>query len=95
MRVSRGWPCDPCGRLAAMEEFHVAMCLEPGDMQFLHNHQIMHARDAFRDSDTARRHLLRLWLSVDDHEGGCATAEGQLGSFAAVAPLCEKGDGIS
>lgn len=36
-----------------------------GDMQFLHNHQILHSRTDFEDwpEPENRRHLLRLWLS--------------------------------
>lgn len=43
---------------------HLSMDFEPGDMQFLHNHQILHDRTAFVDFDDAdkRRYLLRLWL---------------------------------
>ena len=45
---------------------HFAMRLEPGDMQFVHNHSLMHDRTAFRDwpAPKPRRHLLRLWLSI-------------------------------
>jgi hypothetical protein len=42
------------------------MHFQPGDMQFLNNHVIYHARDAFAD-DTASgrvRRLLRLWLAM-------------------------------
>lgn len=37
----------------------------PGDMQFLHNHQILHSRTDFEDwpEPERRRHLFRLWLS--------------------------------
>jgi hypothetical protein len=37
----------------------------PGDMQFLHNHQILHSRTDFEDwpEPQRRRHLLRLWLA--------------------------------
>ncbi len=37
----------------------------PGDMQFIHNHQILHARTDFEDWPEAerKRHLMRLWLS--------------------------------
>ena len=44
------------------------MDFEPGDMQFLHNPQILHDRTAFEDwSDPGeRRHLLRLWLCALD-----------------------------
>jgi hypothetical protein len=43
---------------------HLEMDLEPGDVQFVHNHQLLHDRTAFVDDpDPARRrHLLRLWL---------------------------------
>ena len=44
------------------------MDFQPGDMQFLHNPQILHDRTAFEDvADPAeRRHLLRLWLCAQD-----------------------------
>jgi Taurine catabolism dioxygenase TauD, TfdA family len=43
---------------------HLEMDLEPGDVQLVHNHQVLHDRTAFVDDpDPARRrHLLRLWL---------------------------------
>ena len=42
------------------------MHFQPGDMQFLNNHVIYHARDAFADDAAAGRfrRLLRLWLAV-------------------------------
>ncbi len=42
------------------------MHFAPGDMQFLNNHVIYHARDAFTDDATAGRfrRLLRLWLAM-------------------------------
>jgi len=41
---------------------------EQGDIQFLHNHVILHTRTAFEDwpEPERRRHLLRLWLRDDD-----------------------------
>jgi hypothetical protein len=47
---------------------HLEMDFRPGDIQFLHNHQILHDRTAFEDDpDPARqRRLLRLWLSPLD-----------------------------
>ncbi len=44
------------------------MDFEPGDMQFLHNPQILHDRTAFEDGGDPgeRRHLLRLWLCAPD-----------------------------
>ena len=43
------------------------MQLEPGDMQFVYNHSQLHDRTGFVDwSDASeRRHLLRLWLSIE------------------------------
>ena len=36
-----------------------------GDIQFVNNHTVVHAREAFEDYQEwdKRRHLLRLWLS--------------------------------
>ena len=44
---------------------HFTMALEPGDIQFVHNHSLFHDRTAFEDwlEPQRRRHLLRLWLS--------------------------------
>jgi hypothetical protein len=40
----------------------VEMEFRPGDMQFIHNHQILHSRTDFEDwpEPEKRRHLLRL-----------------------------------
>ena len=50
------------------EELHFDIAFEVGDMQFLHNHTVMHSRQAFTDfPDPARtRHLLRIWLLTYD-----------------------------
>ena len=58
---------DLFDKLANDPELHFAMQLEPGDMQFVYNHSQLHDRTAFIDwPETARRrHLLRLWLSVE------------------------------
>jgi hypothetical protein len=44
---------------------HLQMAFEPGDMQFLHNHQILHARNDFENwpEPHRARHLLRLWMA--------------------------------
>lgn len=46
---------------------HFTMDLQPGDMQFVHNHTLLHDRTAFDDwpEPARRRHLLRLWLAPD------------------------------
>ncbi|MBF7731569.1 TauD/TfdA family dioxygenase [Pseudomonas sp. N040] len=43
----------------------------PGDMLFLNNHFMMHARSEFKDAEDPRerRHLRRLWLETDDWHG--------------------------
>jgi hypothetical protein len=52
--------------LANDKRLHFAMKLQPGDMQFVYNHALLHDRTGFRDWPEAhrKRHLLRLWLSV-------------------------------
>lgn len=51
-------------RLTNREELTVRFEMQQGDMQFVNNHFILHARTAFEDfSEPARkRHLSRLWL---------------------------------
>ncbi|KAK5103733.1 hypothetical protein LTS08_003152 [Lithohypha guttulata] len=50
------------------------MVLEVGDIQFVANSHTLHARTAYRDhapeSGMPRRHLMRLWLSTPQSEGG-------------------------
>ncbi len=57
---------DAVDALSASEEFHFATMFQPGDMQLLNNHVILHSRTAFEDHDEPdrRRHLLRIWLSL-------------------------------
>jgi hypothetical protein len=52
--------------LANDSSLHFGMQLQPGDMQFVYNHALLHDRTAFRDWPEARerRHLLRLWLCI-------------------------------
>src|SRR6266851_4224212 len=56
---------DMLGELAGDPELRLDMDFMPGDIQFLHNHTILHARSAYEDwPETERkRHLLRLWLA--------------------------------
>jgi hypothetical protein len=44
---------------------HFRMELRAGDMQFVHNHTLLHDRTAFEDwpEPVRKRHLLRLWLA--------------------------------
>jgi hypothetical protein len=40
--------------------------LQPGDIEFTHNHVVLHARTHYEDFDEPerKRHLLRLWMST-------------------------------
>jgi hypothetical protein len=50
---------------AIAEEQCFAMSFAPGDIQFVNNHVIYHARSAFEDSPAeGGRLLLRLWMAV-------------------------------
>ncbi|WP_170216472.1 TauD/TfdA family dioxygenase [Stella humosa] len=59
---------DEWQRLARSEEFFLDMNFEEGDIQFLNNRSIMHARTDYEDHDPVarRRHMLRLWLRVPE-----------------------------
>ena len=56
------------------------MILDPGDIQFLHNAQVYHARTAYTDwphgsADEKgelrkQRQLMRLWMALPEQEGG-------------------------
>lgn len=52
--------------IALRPEMRAEFTLEPGEMVFWHNFQVLHARTAFEDSEAQRRLLLRLWLNVDE-----------------------------
>jgi len=59
---------DMINRLANDPAFHLEKHFEPGDLQFVNNLTMLHARTEFEDFDELeeRRHLLRLWLAVPD-----------------------------
>ncbi|KAI9642206.1 hypothetical protein NHQ30_009008 [Ciborinia camelliae] len=48
------------------------MILEIGDIQFLSNEHVLHARTEYKDHapPAPRRHLMRLWLATPESEGG-------------------------
>jgi Taurine catabolism dioxygenase TauD, TfdA family len=51
--------------LADDDELALSMDFQPGDMQFVHNHQILHSRTDFENwpEPERQRHLFRLWLA--------------------------------
>jgi hypothetical protein len=53
--------------IASDPDFYLDMEFAPGDIQWLSNHTILHARTAYEDhpEPERRRHLLRLWLSIE------------------------------
>ncbi|MFP5304295.1 MAG: TauD/TfdA family dioxygenase, partial [Gammaproteobacteria bacterium] len=59
---------DAYDAIAEDPRFYLDMDLEPGDIQLISNHTILHSRTGFEDwpEPERRRHLLRLWLSVPE-----------------------------
>jgi len=55
---------DEFDRLANRPDLHLVMDLEPGDVQFVHNHGLLHDRTGWIDDPNRPRHLLRLWVSL-------------------------------
>jgi hypothetical protein len=53
-------------QIASSPELYLDMELQPGDVQLLSNHTILHARTEYEDhpEPERKRHLLRLWLSI-------------------------------
>jgi Taurine catabolism dioxygenase TauD, TfdA family len=75
------------------------MVLDVGDIQFLSNTHVLHARTAYKDyaahDGKPRRHLMRLWLSTPEGEGGwrlpfCDSAEKKRGGIQVdnTPPVC-------
>jgi hypothetical protein len=58
---------DRFEQISKQPELMLEFTLRPGEMYFLNNYTILHARTAFDDGDRPeedRRHLLRLWLEA-------------------------------
>lgn len=57
---------DAVQDIANRDALRLSMEFREGDMQFLNNHTILHARDAFEDHADPRhkRHLLRMWIAL-------------------------------
>lgn len=58
---------DMFDQLANDPDLNFGMQLQPGDMQFVYNHSQLHDRTGFVDwpDPDKRRHLFRLWLSIE------------------------------
>jgi hypothetical protein len=63
---------DLLDSIANDQQFYLDMEFEPGDMQFLKNAVILHARTEYEDwpEPQRKRHLLRLWLTNDRLKDG-------------------------
>ena len=74
--------------LAASGDLRLDIDFLPGDIQFLHNHQILHARTSYEDwpEPERRRHLLRLWLSTADGRSLPADFEARYGKIEQGQP---------
>lgn len=59
---------DLIAELANDPDLYLSMDFKPGDIQLLHNHQMLHNRTAYEDwpEPERKRYLLRLWLSPPD-----------------------------
>ena len=73
-------------------ELMLDFTLQPGEIYFINNYTILHARTAFDDGDAEedrRRHLLRLWLEVPQmrpvhphiRSGGIEAVPGRMPSY--------------
>lgn len=57
---------DLYNEIAGSPRLYLDMDLEPGDVQLLSNHSVLHARTEYEDypEPERKRHLLRLWISL-------------------------------
>jgi hypothetical protein len=86
---------DLIDAVAADPAFHVEMKLEPGEINYLKNNTVLHARTEFEDfaKPSKKRHLLRLWLSGHGEwgandarlQGGIPAKEGVASDVDAIA----------
>ncbi|KAF5972031.1 Clavaminate synthase-like protein [Fusarium bulbicola] len=48
------------------KKHHLSLNMDPGDLTFINNLGILHAREEFTDSPEHTRHLVRMWLKHED-----------------------------
>lgn len=61
---------DFLGELTERQEYRIDMQLEEGDIQFVNNYRVMHARTGYEDHDDPARWrlMLRLWVNLPELE---------------------------
>ncbi|MEJ0015613.1 MAG: TauD/TfdA family dioxygenase [Acetobacteraceae bacterium] len=62
---------DTMNSIAERDDVGIQFMLEPGEMLLWHNFQMLHARGAYQDSPQHTRHLLRLWLKIENDRPIC------------------------
>jgi hypothetical protein len=57
---------DAVQEISNRPDLRLSMDFQEGDMQFLNNHVLLHARDEFEDYEEPelKRHLLRMWIAL-------------------------------
>lgn len=76
--------------ILARPDVRFSMQLEPGDMQFLNNHTMLHSRTSYEDwpEPERRRLLYRLWLAIPDAQ---PLAAGLLPTYKDVSNRAVRG----
>ena len=77
---------DHLDALACSDALRLDMTLEPGDIQWLHNHTTLHARSAFKNVGAKPRHLVRLWVSPNEDVGAMPLPEIFAERFGTIVP---------
>ncbi len=57
---------DAYDAVANRQDLSFDMILEPGTIQLVNNNFLLHSRTAYKDDPDSPRHLLRLWLTLDN-----------------------------
>lgn len=85
---------DLLDQLANDPQLNLTMELQPGDIQLVNNHTILHDRTAFEDyaEPERKRHLLRLWLAP---EGARKLPEVYAERFCSTTPGKRGGVGVA
>jgi hypothetical protein len=54
--------------LSLARKHHLQIITQPGDLQYINNYSLLHARQAYKDDEQSQsgRHVVRLWLRNDD-----------------------------